>query len=644
MNINTKIIYEGGKPEVINAIYILYRDMFAVFNPSKIDGGIIRLIQHEMPEELFFIRDGDIYAGDELGFIYGLLHISEHVLKIPPFWFWYDHVVSKVDTSVIDDFISKPKRVRFRGWFINDEILLSNWSPDNDPLTPWKMAYEALLRCGGNMVIPTTQVSRVHSDLAATYGLWLTHHHAEPLGADMFVRAYPDLEPSYDLYEDKFKQLWLDGIEHQRNHKVVWNIGFRGQGDLPFWGSSGSNKYDTDEKRGDLISGVLQYQYDLLKENVESPVCCTYIYGELTDLYKKGFLRIPEDVIKIWSDNGYGKMVSRRMDDHNPRTPALPESKDELSGIYYHVSFCDMQACSHITQIGNSLEFLTSELENAFDHGADDYVLVNCSNIRPHVAPLAMIAELWKGNHFCLESFCEVYYRDKSIATAFIDYAKAAVSFGAFEDEHAGDHFYNFGIRAIISSIMKNETSVSQMFWATGDVLITDQLHWFGGKCSEGVVNYHSFLEKHNRGFGRLFDTTILLYAKLHYHGYKGGALFVRGCMELFKENYINAFYCIGLAMDEFAFANGLLRNSEYGVWRGYHANECFADYKFTAYLLRVFMAFIRNFGDGPGYWDWQRELFYPAEDKGVRLQMNLHNRDTEEEMFRKMKESGYVV
>ena len=35
-------------------------------------------------------------------------------------------------------------------------------------------------------------------------------------------------------------------------------------------------------------------------------------------------MQIPEDVILIWADNGYGKMVSRRQGNHNPRVSALP--------------------------------------------------------------------------------------------------------------------------------------------------------------------------------------------------------------------------------------------------------------------------------------------------------------------------------
>lgn len=65
-------------------------------------------------------------------------------------------------------------------------------------------------------------------------GLMITHHHAEPLGAEMFLRAYPDLEPSYLKYKDLFEGLWKDAIERQKNEEVIWNIGFRGQGDVPF--------------------------------------------------------------------------------------------------------------------------------------------------------------------------------------------------------------------------------------------------------------------------------------------------------------------------------------------------------------------------------------------------------------------------
>ena len=580
-----------------------------------------------------------IILNDFLGFVYGLLHISEVSLGIPPFWFWYDYEPKRMSEAEIADHISVPARIRFRGWFLNDEILLTHWAPNGDALLPWKMAFEAILRCGGNMVIPDTQVTPEHSALAASYGLWLTHHHAEPLGADMFVKAYPDLAPSYKKYSEKFKKLWADGIERQKSYKVVWDLGFRGQGDTPFWDSDKDSGYDTDEKRGKLISDIIRLQYNMIHEKVKEPVCCTYLYGETMELYRKGCLSLPEDIIKIFADNGYGKMVSRRIGMDNPRTVALPEKNDGMYGIYYHVSYCDLQSCSHITQTGVSLDFITNELENAFEKGADDYLIVNCSNIRPHVFMLAAISCIWKGEKFDAADFAKTYFGDEKAAAAYLDYAGEAVSFGEHEDEKAGDHFYNFSVRAFASDIMKGRDHSIHMKWVTGNIPIAEQLKWFMEKCDEGENNYGRFIKSHDCTLGKLYDSTIMLHGRLHYHGYKGGAFFARACMELLDKDYVKAFYLTGLAAEEFEAANEILRASEYGVWNGFYANDCFADFKFTAYMLRRFMFYIRNFGEGPSFWDWPRELFYDEQDKGVRLQMNVDNRDTDEAMFEKLKQ-----
>ena len=658
MNRNTEIVYSGDSGAVRNAIGILRRDMDSVFLPSDGDGGELRLVSASLPAEQFEIKGGEVLAGDDMGFVYALLHISRHTLGIPPFWFWYDHQHRRVKEAAIADYTSKPARIPYRGWFINDEILLNRWSPDGDPMTPWRMAFEALLRCGGNMIIPNTQISRPHSALAASYGLWLTHHHAEPLGAEMFAKAYPDLEPSYALHKDKFHELWLEGIESQKDCKVVWNLGFRGQGDMSFWeGGSDGAAYDTDEKRGALISEVIRNQYDMLRKalggvagRVNSgvvggvncdPVCCTYIYGETLTLYRQGYIELPDDVIKIWSDNGYGKMAVRRigLSMENPRTPALPQDGDKgMNGVYYHVSFYDLAAASHITQICAGMDFLASELHNAFNRSADDYLLVNCSNIRPHVFPLEMISELWKGGTFDPDEFGRAYFGDAQAAKAFLAYAGAAVKFGSHEDEAAGEQFYNFLTRSLASGIMKNESAVEAAFWATGELPLRGQLEWYAAKCEEGTGSYAKFIDEHCADFGELYESTIMLHGRLHYHGFKGGSLFAEGCFNLLNREYLKSFYRIGLAADEFEAADTLMRASEYGIWKGFHFNECFADFKFTAYLLRGMMMYVRNLGEGHGFYDWQRELFYDEADKGVRLQLNLDNRGTNEAIFAKMK------
>ncbi len=135
----------------------------------------------------------------------------------------------KIPTNTVIE--SKPARATYRGWFINDETLLSHWKVERRADLPFIMAFETLLRLGGNRVIPGTgKNAHIYRQAAADMGLIITHHHAEPLGAEMFAQAYPDLEPMYSKYPEKFRALWQAGIDAQKGMRVIWNIGFRRAG------------------------------------------------------------------------------------------------------------------------------------------------------------------------------------------------------------------------------------------------------------------------------------------------------------------------------------------------------------------------------------------------------------------------------
>ena len=90
------------------------------------------------------------------------------------------------------------------------------------------MVFETLLRLGGNLVIPGTGKNghRYH-DLAADMGLIITHHHAEPLGAEMFVQAYPELAPKFSLYPEKYRALWQPTIARLQHTPPGWTRGIK---------------------------------------------------------------------------------------------------------------------------------------------------------------------------------------------------------------------------------------------------------------------------------------------------------------------------------------------------------------------------------------------------------------------------------
>lgn len=354
INVNTKIIYMDSAVPVMRAIENVKRDIRKVCCDSDEKGCDIVLIMENMQAEQFEIKCDNnmlvIYASDTLGFVYGLYHISRDILGVLPFWFWNDQVFIKKKGCRISGeyaYTSKPYAVKYRGWFVNDEVLIHKWYVDRKKDMPWEMVFEALLRCGGNLVIPgTDKNSHIYRDLAADMGLRITHHHAEPLGAPMFARRYPELTPSYDEYPEKFHELWKEGIDEQKKLDVIWNLGFRGQGDCPFWDND--PRYQTSESRGELMGKLIGLQRDYVQNEIPDAQYCTNLYGETMELYRDGYLKLPDDVIKIWADNGFGKMVTRRQGNHNPRIPALPkENNTGRHGIYYHVSFYDLQAANH---------------------------------------------------------------------------------------------------------------------------------------------------------------------------------------------------------------------------------------------------------------------------------------------------------
>lgn len=678
---STKIVFEHESIAIANAVNILKRDISKVCLVDT--GSENRMMLNMKPEleteqyEIRCISDEllQVFASDELGFIYGLLKISSEFLGIKPFWFWMDQVIDKTMSVKIPiqwNYCSVKPAMKFRGWFINDEVLIDHITKKYDHNNMWRMAYEALLRCGGNMIIPgTDRNSHLNRQEASDFGLWITHHHAEPLGAQMFSRVYPELEASYQLYPELFVGLWEKSISEQKEQKTIFNLGFRGQGDCPFWANDPS--YDTPEKRGALISEIIEFQYQLVNKQVLNPVCCINLYGEVMELFNEGFIRFRQDIIKIWADNGYGKMVSRRHNNENPRVPALPKEKDPSAhGMYYHVSFYDLQAANHMTMLPISVKEVNNEIHHAMELGVDDFIVVNCSNIRPHVYMLDLLRKVWEGRHMSDDSHSKEFVKDymmtdsaslyecedvqsayekaiNVVADCYVKYAESAVAYGKHRDERAGDQFYNYSVRVLGSQWIKNrEKSADEYLWACNSERLGEQIQCLKTTCEEGVERFANLLASCSAVVSSLaedsksvFSSTLLLQVKLHLLCLKGVMSFCEG-YELFEEkSYFDAFYALGQASDRFAEANQEMRDAEYGSWIDFYENDCLTDIKFTAYHLKKVMSFIREIGEGSGFYQWERLLRYSEEDRKIVLLTNIENHMTDEEIYAMMKQNN---
>ena len=140
------------------ALGALRRDFDRIFAATAAPGGRLLLtINHTLAAEQYTLTAGTdtllLSASDDLGFVYGLFEISRRFLGVQPFWFWNDQLFEvresvKIPTNTVIE--SKPARVTYRGWFINDETLL---------------------RLGGNMVIPGTgKNAHIYRQAAADMG------------------------------------------------------------------------------------------------------------------------------------------------------------------------------------------------------------------------------------------------------------------------------------------------------------------------------------------------------------------------------------------------------------------------------------------------------------------------------------------
>lgn len=657
-------------PPVEHAWRMIARDHEAVFSlaaSTAADGSvIIRYFKEEdecpqWPEAfcLQFDRSASelhIIGRDELGVVYGMLHYSRSILGMDPLWFWGELPPVKRENVFVsfENYFSQRPKVRYRGWFVNDEVCLIGWKDQYPPGEEvWLPVFEALLRCGGNMVIPGTDLPRsgIHHKLAAEMGLWITHHHAEPLGAEMFLRAYPGKQASYQEYPQLFEQLWEDAILEQKEEKIVWVLSFRGQGDKPFWENDPS--FDTPSKRGALISDVVSKQYGMIAQHVEEPVCCMAMYGEIAELYKGGHITVPEGVIKVWADNGYGAMVSRRHGNLNLRVPALPSQDDNgANGVYYHVTFHDLQASNHLTMLPSPVELIVEELESAFTAGADEYLLVNSGNILQHLYTLDLVSELWMHGTAEVEDhllrFTERMYtaHHREVAGLYRDYAKRTMPYGPNPDDRAGEEFYHHPARKIMGHWLRGEQGTDeQLKWAAGDAPFLEQVQWFREQAKKAAPGWEELRDRclelveclPSEEANRLRHQ-LLVQLKLHKSGCRGLAA-ICSAYESFNEgNYPLSFVSASEAVWFYREGEQALREAEEGQWEHFYRADWLTNIANTIEHAEIVRKFVRIQGDSPDMFLWYKEYLMPETEKHIYLENTHRNPLSDDELAKRLK------
>jgi hypothetical protein len=334
-----------------------------------------------------------LVGADMRGTIYAIYEFSQRVLGVDPMYLWTDkQPAHRISIALPKDFAREyPSPVfHYRGFFPNDEDLLSGWIPGSRSehtgisLKVWDNIFETILRLKGNIIVPGTWIfpddAQVHA--AAERGLIINQHHAIPLGVNV-ARWPQDVPYNFSTHPGILKRAWTNAVTtYNPNDEILWSVGLRGLSDSSY-ASLDPSVRDNDPLLGQRISESIAAQMKIVRAKYPNAQFVTDLWQEGARLMAEGYLKIPPEVSLVWADTGYGDMQD------GGKVAAG-------QGAYFHVAMMNGQA----NQLSEMVPVATiqSELGRYIKAGATSYMLVNTSDIRPVAMTTRAVMEMaWGG-------------------------------------------------------------------------------------------------------------------------------------------------------------------------------------------------------------------------------------------------------
>lgn len=346
----------------------------------------------------------EIVGSDVLGTVYGIYAFATHCLGILPVYRLTDLFPEPRSKMELEErvIVSKPYPIRFRGWFINDEDLLTDFRGGGGRrnidyrfyhnvirVDVLEMILETALRLEINLMIPSSFIDlsnppeKALADAVVRRGMYITQHHTEPMGVSFFTAENYLKEKnaegeaiSFVTNRGRMEEIWRAYAQKWATYgdRVVWQLGLRGKADRAVWQHDPSVP-DSAAQRGAIISDAMATQHRILCEMLgHSDFYSTAtLWMEGAELYGKGYLRVPKNTVVIFSDVGFSQMLG---DDFF----TTPRKESDLYGVYYHVGY--MQEGPHLAE-GCDLRKMTDTYRQAFVKQSLFYSILNVSNVRP---------------------------------------------------------------------------------------------------------------------------------------------------------------------------------------------------------------------------------------------------------------------
>ena len=384
------------------------------------------------------IRKGEnnvlmIVGSDERGTMFGLYRFIKDYLEVDPFYLWSGNEPKHRETLQWDkiEMSADEPSFRFRGWFINDEDLLTEWENGggarniNYPfysqvVTPNVMqrVVEALVRSGYNLIIPASFIDILNPaearlvEEAVRRGVFVSQHHVEPVGVSAFSffnywkAKGEDYKFSYFSSKAQLMEVWETYIRKWASYpNVIWQIGLRGIADRPMW-SADENVPQSDAERGKIISDAMAAQIQLIRkyDKRKTPLITTTLWAEGSFLNDKRFLTIPENVTVVFADNSPGWKWQADF-------YSTVHQSQNTYGVYYHHALWG--SGPHLAQVVPPQKTFDL-LQDAYKHQSNHFAIFNVSSVREFVMGIEATSQmLWDINAFSPEPFLKKWVESR---------------------------------------------------------------------------------------------------------------------------------------------------------------------------------------------------------------------------------------
>jgi hypothetical protein len=343
-----------------------------------------------------------IAGSDRRGAVFGTYDISQKI-GVSPWHWWADVPVPHRDTLYLTAGARRDQpKVRYRGFFINDEDpAFSGWAKKRFGgvnSAAYAQVFELLLRLKGNYLWPAMWGKAFAVDdpqdqaLANAMGVVMGTSHHEPMTRAQQEWHIPDGKGvtggpwDYTRNAKNLRTFWRGGIERMVSAcgktpcENLVTVGMRGDGDEPM--SEGTAI--------PLLEKVVADQRKIIADVTRKPASETpqvwALYKEVQDYYDHG-MKVPDDVTLLFSDDNWGQL--RRL----PPEGAPPRKGGY--GIYYHFDYVGGPR-SYRWIDENQVAKVWQQMDLAWQRGARQLWIVNVGDLKPMEYPLSFfMAQAW---------------------------------------------------------------------------------------------------------------------------------------------------------------------------------------------------------------------------------------------------------